>query len=89
VQRRLHGLNALERELRAIDPRLVLKRGYSMTTRPSGDLIRSAGEVKAGATIDTHFADGTIRSVVGGTRARKRRQQTEADDQLDLFDSAE
>ncbi len=89
VQRRRQGLDAVERELRAIDPRLVLKRGYSMTTNPSGELIRSAAEVKAGASIDTHFADGTIRSVVGGRRARRRRLQTDDDEQLDLFDSAE
>jgi exodeoxyribonuclease VII large subunit len=91
--RRVHEatqrLNAMERELIAVDPRQVLRRGYSFTTDPSGNLIRSVMHVRQGDPIRTHLSDGTIDSVVGGSRMRQRRRKTSGADpseQMDLFE---
>lgn len=79
-------LNATQRELAAVDPRQVLKRGYSYTTLADGSLVRSIKNVRSGDALVTNVADGTIRSVVGGSTQRPRRKKPATDDdQLDLF----
>lgn len=88
-------LQQRERELNAIDPRHVLRRGFSYTTKPDGMLVRSTGDVRAGETMRTHVADGMIDSIVGSSIARPRRRrsrgasETDADQQMDLFDAGE
>ena len=81
----------MERELTAIDPRLVLRRGYSYTTNTKCGLIRSVRDVKPGQQMVTHVADGSIESRVG--RARRRRPRRKGGpserDQMDLFGSQE
>ncbi|HZK79678.1 MAG TPA: exodeoxyribonuclease VII large subunit, partial [Humisphaera sp.] len=58
LQRRQH-LDALERQLQAINPSNVLQRGYSMTFRKKdGSLIRGVEQVKPGDRLQTRFADG-------------------------------
>src|SRR5690606_9664549 len=52
---------AADRELTAVDPRLVLRRGYSYTTRDDGSLIRSIKDARVGDALLTNVADGTIR----------------------------
>ena len=86
---RRSSIDGIERELKAIDPREVLKRGYSMTTLPDGTLVRSAKAVAAGAAMDTHFADGVVRSTVAGKRVRRQSKTSPAADQMDLFDARE
>ncbi len=80
-----------ERQLVAIDPRQVLKRGYSYTTTADGRLVRSIGDVHSGQSMRTHVSDGTIDSVVGSSaqRVRRSRSKTAIDEieQLDLFSS--
>ncbi|TVQ55673.1 MAG: exodeoxyribonuclease VII large subunit [Phycisphaerales bacterium] len=85
-------LNALERELAAVDPRLVLKRGYSYTTSTDGTLIRSIRDVTTGMAIRTNVRDGVIDSVVGGLTNRPKpkrrgssRKAADDADQMDLF----
>jgi exodeoxyribonuclease VII large subunit len=52
------------RQLKAVSPAAVLKRGYSITTRKKGgDVIRSATDVKAGDKLLTRFIDGQVESV--------------------------
>lgn len=77
-----------ERELIAVDPRQVLRRGYSYTTLADGSLVRSIKAVKSGDALVTNVADGTIRSVVGGAAKRARKKRTNESDQMDLFDGA-
>lgn len=59
-------LSALERQLKALDPTAVLRRGYSLTFVKRGrerQLVRSAAEVKAGDQLVTRFGDGEITSL--------------------------
>lgn len=58
-----HMLEQLSLRLKALDPQLLLKRGYSITLL-GGHAIRDASQVKAGDTIETIVANGRLRSVV-------------------------
>jgi exodeoxyribonuclease VII large subunit len=59
-------LDALERELTIAGPISVLRRGYTVTTRSDGALLRSAGDATPGETIRTRFAASAIESTVIG-----------------------
>jgi exodeoxyribonuclease VII large subunit len=66
LQRSTAVLTARERELEHLSPRGVLKRGYSMTTvAGTAEPIRDAARLRAGEVLETTFARGTVRSVVG------------------------
>ncbi|MBS0187040.1 MAG: exodeoxyribonuclease VII large subunit [Planctomycetes bacterium] len=60
-------LSALDRHLNAVGPQKVLERGFSMTARKDGRLLRSIQEVKPGESLRTRLADGTFDSTVGGS----------------------
>ncbi|HXE52313.1 MAG TPA: exodeoxyribonuclease VII large subunit [Tepidisphaeraceae bacterium] len=75
VQRNDHTLDSLARQLEAISPQSVLRRGYTMTTRKKdGATLRSAAQLGTGEKIVTHFADGQVESTVNDSK------------QLSLFD---
>jgi exodeoxyribonuclease VII large subunit len=57
-------LDADEVRLRALDPRRVLERGYSITRDAAGAVVRSAGAVTPDAILVTEVAAGTITSRV-------------------------
>ena len=61
-----HGdqLTALTARLRALDPAAILARGWSITRRAGGDLVRSTTDVRGGDALETRFADGTVTSTV-------------------------
>ena len=48
--------------LRALDPRRVLERGYSITRQVDGRVLRSAARVAVGDVLVTEMADGVLRS---------------------------
>ena len=50
--------------LEALSPLGVLARGYSVTRKPDGTVIRSADKVKAGDTIVSRLHQGHITSNV-------------------------
>jgi exodeoxyribonuclease VII large subunit len=56
-------LAALDAQLESLSPQAVLRRGYSITTRPDGTLIRSAGEVHRGDRLLTRLHDGLVKSI--------------------------
>jgi exodeoxyribonuclease VII large subunit len=56
-------INATDARLQALSPAAVLARGYSMTTRADGKLIRSAKEIAHGDRLLTRVSDGVIKSV--------------------------
>jgi len=60
-------VDSARRELEALSHRNVLRRGYSVTRRPSGAIVRSAGELRRGDLIRTELADGKLSSKVTGT----------------------
>ncbi len=58
-------LKHAEGRLRLLSPMNVLERGYSITSdAASGNVIRSAGEVRPGQRLQTRLQSGQIRSVV-------------------------
>lgn len=57
-------LDALTRQLGAVNPNNVLDRGYSYTLGPDGKVLRLAADTKAGDRLTTVLADGRIASVV-------------------------
>ncbi len=59
-------LLALERELEAVGPGNVLRRGYSYTLDQSGQVIRSVAQAQAGAQLTTMLVDGKVQSTVDG-----------------------
>ena len=50
--------------MRALDPRRVLERGYSITRGAAGRVVRSAADTTPGGMLVTEVADGTITSRV-------------------------
>lgn len=66
-----HGINRLKQQLAAqshalntVSPLATLSRGYSITQLEGGTVITDCGQVKAGATIRTRLAEGSIQSTV-------------------------
>lgn len=93
IRQHRRRLRAAERELRAIDPRAVLRRGFSYTLDSANQLVRSIADIHIGETIRTHVADGSFHARVVPASSR-RRGRTEADDgaesdQMDLFEPEE
>ena len=84
---------ASARELHAVGPAEVLRRGYSVTLDSGGKVLRSVADAPPGSKIETRLADVSVGSVVGGTPSRGRIARKQgprpARDQLDLFDRAE
>ncbi len=63
--RRLLKLEAMDKQLEALSPKGVLRRGYSMTVhKKRGKPVRSATELSAGDRIVSHFADGSVESTI-------------------------
>ena len=63
-ERKQNTLNALQARLRLLNPENVLARGYSITTDDvTGQVIRTASEVKAGQRLKTKLQSGEVKSV--------------------------
>ena len=58
-----HKLELTTERLKALDPKLLLKRGYSMTMK-DGHALRDPGKLKKGDEIETIMEKGTIKSVI-------------------------
>ena len=67
LERRLlaenHRLQLMEEKLKALDPQLLLKHGYSITLH-NGRAVKDATTLKAGDEIETRLAQGLIHSIV-------------------------
>lgn len=59
-------LENAEKNLSNLNPKNVLKRGYSIT-RLNGKSVRSSEEVKKGAVVDTILFEGSMQSIVQST----------------------
>jgi exodeoxyribonuclease VII large subunit len=57
-------LDASASRVRALDPALVLARGWSITRRPDGTLVRGVAGLRGGDDLITTVADGEVRSQV-------------------------
>ena len=61
LQRRGSRLEAMARQLDAVGPQQVLRRGFSLTTfKKTGEIVRSASRIKPGDRMVTRFADGQV-----------------------------
>ena len=58
-----HRLQLIEERLKALDPTLLLARGYSITMH-NGRAVHDASQLPPGAEIETRLAKGKITSVV-------------------------
>ena len=67
LERRLlaesHRLQLMEEKLKALDPQLLLKRGYSITLH-HGRAVRDPQSLHAGDEIETRLEKGTIKSII-------------------------
>jgi len=57
-------LSGAENQIRQLDPKRILKRGYSMTYDKHGRILKDASLVKAGEKIQTELEKGIITSTV-------------------------
>ena len=67
IERRLtsesHRLQLMDEKLKALDPTLLLARGYSITLH-NGRAVKDASQLPPGIEIKTRLAKGTIHSVI-------------------------
>ena len=61
AERRMEVVTA---RTRALDPALTLARGWSITRRPDGTLVRTVSELQPGDEVVTTLVDGVARSRV-------------------------
>ena len=61
------ALAAAEARLRALDPRRVLERGYSVTRAADGRVVRSVAGLTEGTDLVTELVDGTVTSRITRT----------------------
>ncbi|MCF6314388.1 MAG: exodeoxyribonuclease VII large subunit [Verrucomicrobiales bacterium] len=54
----------LQSSIRQLSPQTTFARGFSMTTTPTGEIVTSPEQIKAGDPIETRVADGKITSTV-------------------------
>lgn len=67
LEMRRMRLSSVIRENEALSPLLILKRGFTVTEREDGSIVRKASDVKSGDRIKTRTGDGEITSqVIGG-----------------------
>ena len=64
LDRATRDLDTVAARVRAADPRRALDRGWSITRRADGSVLRSAGDAETGETLTTRVADGTVHSTV-------------------------
>lgn len=64
TERKGRDLAEFAASLQALSPLQVLSRGYSLTQRTDGTLLRSVANVELGETLTTRLASGLLRSAV-------------------------
>jgi Exonuclease VII, large subunit len=57
-------LQLIQEKIHALDPKGVLKRGYSITTDEKNRVIKDAKRLKKGEEIQTLFSKGKVKSKV-------------------------
>ncbi len=62
-----HGRAAAQ--LGSLSPSAILKRGYSISEREDGRIVRSVGDLAPGETLVTRVVDGRVTSRVQGTES--------------------
>ncbi len=63
MTRETHRLDMLAQRTKALDPAILLRRGYSITMK-DGKAVRSVSDLKTGDRIETRVMDGSVKSTV-------------------------
>ena len=58
-----YRLQLIQQKLEALDPTLLLKRGYSITTF-KGHVVKNASALKSGDEVETRLDKGTVKSII-------------------------
>ena len=61
--------------LQSLSPLAVLGRGYSLTRRPTGAIVRRADDVRTGDAIEILLHEGALGARVEEIKARDERHQ--------------
>mgnify|MGYP001426492085 CR=1 FL=1 len=69
LDRQAERLDGVAGRLRALDPARIVARGWSITRRADGSLVRSVADVSPGDPLVTRVAGGTVTSTVDATSA--------------------
>ena len=91
VKERARAADDARRQLELIGPAAVLRRGYSITLGPTGQVVRTPTDVTPGQSITTRLAEGEVQSVVGQSllvplpTGRKRKPKPDSPPGLSLF----
>jgi exodeoxyribonuclease VII large subunit len=65
-------VDRLRTHLKALNPELILQRGYSITViKKTGEIVKAASQVKGGEKLVTKVADGVIESIAKDPRQRE------------------
>jgi exodeoxyribonuclease VII large subunit len=67
LERASRDIDGLEQRVRGLDPARTLARGWSMTKRPDGTVVRSSADLTSGDTLVSTFAHGSATSTVAST----------------------
>ena len=70
-----HHVDLIGAKIRALDPKLALARGWSITRNESGVIVRTVNDLAPGSKITTHVADGTATSTIDGIEANSAKPQ--------------
>jgi exodeoxyribonuclease VII large subunit len=80
-------VEAAARQLESMSYRAVLQRGFSVTRRADGQILRSVGQVQPGQAVETELADGRFSSTTEGGAgtgsarpSRRRKPKTDSTD---------
>jgi exodeoxyribonuclease VII large subunit len=74
VQAQTDRLARVDAHLRHLSPHRVLERGYSITARPDGEIVRNAAALAPRDALTITFARGSAQARVTDTRAGEREQ---------------
>ena len=64
IKRNESKLHGFEDQIRALDPKRLLARGWSITRTQNGEIISSTNNLFKGDEIETIFEDGTVKSTI-------------------------
>ena len=64
IKRNENKLHGFENQIRALDPKRLLARGWSITRTQSGEIISSTKNLFNGDEIETIFENGTVKSTI-------------------------
>ena len=64
IKRNGDKLQGFEDQIRALDPKRLLARGWSITRTQNGEIISSTNNLFKGDEIETIFEDGTVKSTI-------------------------